>query len=83
MLVLKRKVGESIMLGDDIEVTVLQVEGETVKLGFTAPLSVQILRKEIYDGIKQENLHAGQSDMNQEQLVHLLKGIQPPKKNDH
>ncbi len=61
MLVLKRKVGETVMLGDSIEVQVLAVEGETVKLGFVAPSQIQILRKELFEGIVQENLGAGRS----------------------
>jgi len=59
MLVLRRKSGETVMLGDHIEVHVLAVEGDTVKLGFVAPHSVQILRKEVYDALMQENRQAG------------------------
>lgn len=81
MLVLKRKVGETVMLGDDVEVTVLSVEGENVKLGFTAPQSVQILRKELYDSIRLENLNAGQATIEQEQVLHLLKKIQKAPKS--
>lgn len=73
MLVLKRKVGETVMLGDSIEVQVLAVEGETVKLGFSAPSHVQILRKELFDGIAQENIGAGQSISGKnEQIIGLL-----------
>lgn len=81
MLVLKRKVGETVMLGDEVEVTVLSVEGENVKLGFTAPQSVQILRKELYDSIRLENLNAGQATIEQEQVLHLLKKIQKAPKS--
>ena len=59
MLVLRRKPGETVKLGDSIEVHVLAVEGDTVKLGFVAPHSVQILRKEVYDALMQENRQAG------------------------
>lgn len=58
MLVLKRKVGESLILGDEIEVQVLAVEGDTVKIGINAPKHVSILRKELYDMIREENRHA-------------------------
>lgn len=75
MLVLKRKLGETIMLGDEIEVQVLAIEGETVKLGFTAPTHVQILRKEIYDSIRQENLNAGQPAVEGKQLASLFKDL--------
>lgn len=76
MLVLKRKVGETIMIGDQIEVQVLAVEGETVKLGFTAPTHVQILRKEIYDSIRQENQVAGQKALDAKELASLLKDLE-------
>lgn len=55
MLVLTRKVNESIMIGDDIELTVLAVEGEQIKLGIKAPKNIDIHRKEIYLSIQQEN----------------------------
>lgn len=77
MLVLKRKVGETVMLGDHIEVQVLGVEGETVKLGLVAPKEVQILRKELYISIAEENLKAGHNESNQSQLLDLLKGFKP------
>jgi len=77
MLVLKRKIGEAIMLGDDIEVQVLSVEGETVKLGFTAPQHIQILRKELVESVLQENLKAGKQQIDQGQLLNLLKHFNP------
>jgi carbon storage regulator len=58
MLVLSRKVGESIMIGDEIEIVVLSTEGDTVKIGVRAPKSVDIFRKELYDTIKLENQEA-------------------------
>lgn len=54
MLALSRKTNESIMLGDDIEVTILEVKGEQVKVGIKAPKEVPIFRKEIY-GQKESN----------------------------
>ena len=72
MLVLRRKPGEAVMIGDNIEVQVLGVEGDTVKLGFTAPQNIQILRKELMESILQENLKAGKNQLDQEQLLHLL-----------
>jgi len=59
MLVLKRKVGEVIKINDDIEVHVLDVEGDVIKLGFAAPKHVQIMRQELYEAIRNENLRAG------------------------
>lgn len=61
MLVLKRKIGETVMIGDDIEVTVLGKEGDTVKLGIRAPRSVRVFRQEIYEEIKTENQSALQA----------------------
>lgn len=70
MLALARKVNQSIMIGNDIEITLLEIKGDQVKLGITAPKSVSIYRKEIYAQIQEENKSAGQAvDMAQ------LKGI--------
>ena len=54
MLVLTRKVSQSIVIGDGIEVVVLEVRGEQVRLGIKAPKDVAVHRKEIYDQISQE-----------------------------
>jgi carbon storage regulator len=55
MLVLTRKPGESIMIGDDIEVRVLAIAGDKVKLGIRAPREVPVFRREIYVELAQEN----------------------------
>jgi carbon storage regulator len=54
MLVLTRKPGQSIMIGDGVEVQVLSVAGEKVRLGITAPREVSIFRNEVYDRIERE-----------------------------
>jgi carbon storage regulator len=54
MLVLTRKTGQSIMIGDGVEVQVLSVAGEKVRLGITAPRDVSIFRNEVYDRIESE-----------------------------
>ena len=54
MLVLTRKPGQSIMIGDGVEVQVLSVAGEKVRLGITAPRDVSIFRNEVYDRIESE-----------------------------
>ncbi|MFP3508783.1 carbon storage regulator CsrA [Peribacillus sp. SIMBA_075] len=64
MLVLTRKLNEAIMIGDDIEITILAVEGEQIKLGINAPKSVDIHRKEIYLSIQQENSEASEIKTN-------------------
>ena len=56
MLILTRKLGEQITIGDDITITLLEIKGSHVKLGIEAPKTVIIHRQEIYDKIKEENL---------------------------
>jgi carbon storage regulator len=58
MLVLTRKKNESIMIGDSIEIKVLEIEGEQIKLGIIAPKHIDIHRKEIYIAIQEENKQA-------------------------
>ena len=62
MLVLARRLNESIMIGDDIEIIVIDIKGDQVKLGVKAPRKVTVHRKEIYQEIKQENIAAISSD---------------------
>ena len=61
MFALARKMNQSIMIGNDIEITLLEIKGDQVKLGITAPKSVPIYRKEIYAQIQEENKSAGQA----------------------
>lgn len=58
MLILNRREGESIKIGDDIEIEVVSVSGNSVKIGINAPQEVSILRKELYDSIISENINA-------------------------
>lgn len=58
MLVLTRKKNEAIMLGHDIEITVLGFDGDKVKLGIEAPKSITILRKEVYEEVVEANKEA-------------------------
>ena len=55
MLVLSRKKDESIMIGDDVEIIIVDVRGDKIRLGIKAPRSISVHRKEIYDAIQQEN----------------------------
>ncbi|OLS01542.1 carbon storage regulator CsrA [Tissierella creatinophila] len=55
MLILNRKIGESIIVGEDIEITILEIEEGRVKIGIDAPRDINILRKEIYIDITEEN----------------------------
>ncbi len=61
MLILTRKLGESITIGDDIKVSVLGVHGRQVRLGIDAPLNVVVHREEVYVRIRQENRDASKS----------------------
>lgn len=55
MLVLRRKRNESIMIGDDIELTVIAIEGDQIKIGIDAPKNIDIHRKEVYLDIREQN----------------------------
>ncbi len=58
MLILTRKLGEKITIGDNITITLLEVKGSQVKLGIKAPEGVSVHRQEIYDRIREENLRS-------------------------
>lgn len=77
MLVLTRKANESIKIGDNIEIKVLAVEGEQIKLGIAAPNAVDIHRKEIYAAIQQQNNEAADISLD---LLSLLKENDPTEK---
>lgn len=72
MLALSRKVNESIMLGNDIEVTVLEIKGDQVKIGVKAPKNVSIFRKEIYVQIEEENKKAAEQTADRETIEKTL-----------
>lgn len=59
MLVLTRKLGEIIRVGDSVKITILEIRSGAVKLGIEAPLEVKVHREEIYDRIQEENRRAG------------------------
>jgi len=58
MLVLSRQRDETIMIGDEIEITIVDIRGDKVRLGINAPRTVQVHRKEVYEAIKRENTEA-------------------------
>jgi carbon storage regulator len=61
MLVLSRQKNEAIMIGDDVEITIVDIRGDRVRLGITAPQSVSVHRKEIYEAIRRENIEASRT----------------------
>jgi carbon storage regulator len=73
MLALSRKTGESIMLGSQVEITVLEVKGDQVKIGINAPKTVPVYRKEIYLQIQQSNRDAADGSVSVEQVEKLFK----------
>jgi carbon storage regulator len=80
MLVLTRKPGQSIMIGDGVEVQVLSVGGEKVRLGISAPRDVSIFRNEVYDRIEDEQNNAqssGGDDEEDEAVAQALARFSP------
>lgn len=73
MLALTRKNGESIIIGNDIEITILDVKGEQIKIGISAPKAVPVYRKEIYLQIQEANKEAV---TNTDVSLDVLRGLQ-------
>jgi carbon storage regulator len=76
MLVLSRQRDETIMIGDDIEITIVDIRGDKVRLGITAPATIPVHRKEVYEAIQRENREAARVKM--EDLGSLPRGIVKP-----
>jgi carbon storage regulator len=72
MLALARRVNESIIINDNVEVTILEIKGDQIKIGVSAPKSVPIYRKEIYSQVQDSNKEAAQT-ANPSALSDLLK----------
>jgi len=71
MLSLTRKQGESVAIGDEIKVTVVEIQGKQVKLGVKAPREISVHRQEVYEKIQEENIRAAQ--INADDLAELDK----------
>jgi len=61
MLVLSRKIGESIIVGDEIEISIVDIQGDNIRIGINAPKNIKIFRKEVYKEIQAENQRASES----------------------
>jgi carbon storage regulator len=72
MLILSRKTHESIMIGDQIEVSVVDIKGDQVKLGINAPRNVKVFRQEVYQAIQLENRAAAQTGTDLPQIETML-----------
>jgi len=76
VLVLARKPNQSIMIGDDIEIKVIEVKGDQIKLGIQAPKHIAVHRKEVYEEIKKANIEATKSKKSEstfKKIADLLK----------
>lgn len=62
MLILTRKVGESILIGDDVRITTLGIQGRQIRLGISAPNNITVHREEIYDKIQQKKAQGEDED---------------------
>jgi len=80
MLILTRKAGESITIGEDIRITILDIEHKKIKLGIEAPRHVEVHRGEIYKRIVEENKKAMQMNANTE-LLRVAKMLQEKRLN--
>ena len=74
MLVFTRKKGESLVIGNEIEVTILNVGSGNVKVGITAPRHISVHRNEVFEAIKRENMAAAQSQIPKADLLKKLLG---------
>lgn len=75
MLVLSRRVGERLVIGDDIVITVIDVRSDGVRVGIDAPRHVRINRAEVLEAVQQENARAAAAD---DAAVEALRALRPP-----
>ena len=78
MLVLTRKLGEKILIGDDIVITVLDVRGDSIRIGIDAPRGVKIQRDEVVRAVTEANLAASQADEKAEDRLKASLGLISP-----
>lgn len=73
MLVLTRRAGESLVIGDNIEICIVDIQGEKVKIGIMAPKDISIFRKELLEEVKGANVSAAETEIDLEALAEALK----------
>ena len=73
MLILARKKNESIHIGDDIVITIVDVAGENIKIGIDAPKNIQIFRSELLKEVQQENKQAATAKLDLKDLAQIIK----------
>lgn len=75
MLVLTRKKGQSLMIGQDVEISIIEIQGDQVRIGINAPKSVTIHRKEVFDEIRQENREATTVNLSSKELKKAMESL--------
>lgn len=78
MLVLARKVGQSIVVNDNVEILIIEVRGDQVRLGIEAPRSIPVHRKELLEQIRAENLRAAAAEVDMDVAAQTLGEMQNP-----
>ncbi len=78
MLVLTRKQGEKILIGDDIVITILDVRGDSIRIGIDAPRGVAIQRDEVVRAVTEANIAASHADSDAEARIKATLGLLPP-----
>jgi carbon storage regulator len=74
MLILTRKLDEAILIGDDIRITIVEIQGDKVKLGIEAPRELSVLREELYKAVREENRQATLNPQGIADIVKQVKG---------
>jgi carbon storage regulator len=75
MLVLSRRVGERLIIGKDIVVTIIDVRSDGVRVGIDAPREVRVIRAEIFEAVEKQNVDAASAD---DSALESLRGLAPP-----
>ncbi|MDB5052780.1 MAG: csrA [Bacilli bacterium] len=73
MLILSRRIGESIVVNDNIEIFITAIEGDQVKIGISAPSDIGIFRREVLDSIQQSNREAAKHNLDMEQFKKIMR----------